>query len=135
MVNTAYLRLLPYELPPPIVAGTRIKLPGPRYDLGLVKQAASPAGMRLLTKNCSEDVLRLGWTVDEVYELLQAATAGDYKDSEWCETSARMHVDCDAYALHFNTIALTRDPRGKNMYLKFGYRPANVLLLIISCHD
>ena len=137
MVNNDPLRRLPYKLPPnPIPADRRsLKLPGPRYQLDLVKTKATPDNIRLLTSKCDYDVRHeLKWTVADAAELILALEDTDYHDSEWCESGARMLVDCDSYSLRFDIIQLVRSSNGVDIYVKFGFRPTHPLLLLLSCH-
>ena len=110
MVNNGsdFLRLVPHSLAPNPLPLFR-KLPGPRYDLQKIQQHIGDVDdIRLITQKCNDDVLDLSWTLQNVLELLHAATSGDFRDSEWCATGNGYSVDCDSYALNFDDVSGTR---------------------------
>lgn len=135
MVNNDFLRRVPYENPPTGQQGGRIKVPGPRYWLDQVQSFITPENCRVQTQNCNDDLLLLNWTVADVVDFVQQLTAQCYVDSEWCLTSNRMWVDCDAYRLKFDPVAMEPSPTGPRMYVKFGFRPNIAYLVVISCKD
>lgn len=136
MVNndSHFLRLIPFS-PSPNPFPTIRKLPGPRYDLQKIQERILvPDEIRLFTPDCANDVQDLGWTIENVLELLHAATTDNYRDSEWCATGKGFAVDCDAYALNFDSASATQLSRAPEMFLKFGFRPNFLILIVISCH-
>ena len=134
-MNTPPLRLVPYQPPPNPLTEQDRKLNGPRYDLSVAKQWADQSRIFLVTEDCRRDVAALRWTYPEVAELLNALTPDHYWGSEWCATGKGMVIDCDAYALKFDTHLLELSQNGIDLYVKFGFRfPAANYILIISCH-
>lgn len=136
MVNndSNFLRLQPFAPAPDPLPIVR-KLPGPRYDLQKLQQNIRvPENIRLMTQDCINDVQDLGWTFENVLDLLQATTAKNYRDSEWCATGKGLHIDCDSYALNFDDASGAQVAEAPEIYFKFGFRPTYLLLLVISCH-
>lgn len=133
MVNNGFLRRVPYEDPPASTGDDRIKIPGPRYLLSDVQSFIDPTNCRIQTRNCQDDLFILNWTVESVVDFIQHLTDQCYVDSEWCRTSNRMWVDCDAYRLRFDPIAMEPSVNGPRVYVKFGLRPNIAYALIISC--
>jgi hypothetical protein len=137
MVIVPKPRLIQYAPPPPQFPNDPArKLAGPRYDLAKVKEWGIPSRMSLITRDCQNDVLfKLRWTLVEVAEAVQSLAPKHYRDSEWCDTGVGLMIDCDSYALRFDTLKLEESAGGLPLYLKFGFRfPANNYLLMVSCH-
>jgi hypothetical protein len=137
MVNndSAYLRLMAFEPAPNPLPHDR-KLVGPRYDLLLVQQSVGSSDrIKLITQDCISDLQNLGWTNENVLELLHATTVNNYRDSQWCATGRGYSVDCDSYVLNFDAASGTQNSNAPEIYFKFGFRPNFTFLLVISCHD
>lgn len=138
MVDT--LRCLPWTDPPaelPEGEGARRK-PGPIYDLAAVQRIVDGDHIYLATENCSQDVEKLEWDVDDVAQLIADLLPGDYRNSEWCRSS-RGHVsDADVYRLDYDTAAMCRGVpwKHKRLYLKFGARhnDPRLTIWVFSCH-
>ena len=108
---------------------------GPLYDLGHLKSHVDAAFVRLMTSKCITHVAKLGWTVNDVVQLIGDLYPSDYHCSEWCEASARFFVDCDVYTLHYNVKTIERDLSSPEFYVKFGARQNSRYVVIISCHE
>ncbi|MFZ3322727.1 MAG: hypothetical protein WA190_10170 [Usitatibacter sp.] len=92
-----------------------------------------PVKIHLATDKCQRDVPGLGWTTDEVSDLISALANGHYKDSEWCAAGNGLVIDCDAYVVTIDPI--TGKPVPSGLYIKFGFRfPANNYVIVVSCH-
>ncbi|SRR6266567_7619141 len=136
MVNNLALRLLAYTpRPDPIPAGDAWrKLNGPLYDLSEVKQLAVPGNIVAINDDCELDIALLKWEIDDTARLIECLDAGHYDNSLWCNTSVNMWVDCDAYAIRFDTKGFVESLTGTNLYVKFGFRPNLTVVLLLSCH-
>jgi hypothetical protein len=138
MVNNdpTLLRLHAFQPAPQPLPENR-KIPGPRYQLELVKtQIEDPNEILVVTRDCPADLRDLRWANPEVFELLQSTVPGDYRDSEWCATGRNYAIDCDSYLLFAERRTGRRvdSDSGIPVFLKFGFRQNSGLILVISCH-
>jgi hypothetical protein len=135
----AFVRLINHG-PPPSPMGASRKVAGPIYELASVQNHLLQGQIKLITRDCLRDVLSLGWTSDNVVTLIQTLSSRHYRDSEWCMTSApgsgwASWIDCDAYVIQYDVASEVENSLGKKMFVKFGARPSNELLLVVSCHE
>jgi hypothetical protein len=136
MVNYGKLRRIPFEPLGKKLARNNRKLPGPRYDLQQVQELADVAKI-YLTADCQRDLtFELQWTTTQVTNLLHDLAPHHYHDSEWCPTgSGNIVVDCDSYTIVYDTRACCPNPKGIELYVKFGLRyPTYQYLFFVSCH-
>ncbi len=116
------------------------KVGGPIYDLASVQNHLMQGPIQLITGDCFRSVLSLGWTSDNVVTLIQTLAPVHYRDSEWCMTSGpgsrwASWIDCDAYVIRYDVANEVESSLGKKMFVKFGARPSNDLVLVVSCHE
>jgi hypothetical protein len=119
------------------VPGNRVKIgTGPLYDLARVKALATQADrVKLLTEKCRQDVHNLGWDEDDVAQLLSILTAGDYKDSEWCDNGKGAWAACDTYTIRLRDwVETAHKELTMNYFLKFAIGKTGTLVLMLSCH-
>lgn len=104
------------------------------YDLGAVQQSMSVADMLLVTHDCKHDVtVRLQSEIEDVWNAIQALTGAQYLNSQWCRTSGKSWVPCDAYRV-LTWPAEVSGAVMNDVYVKFGMSKAGKCLLIVSCH-
>lgn len=119
------------------VPGNRVKIgAGPLYDLARVQALAARADrVKLLTTKCRQDVQNLGWDEEDVSQLLLSLTAGDYKDSEWCDNGNGAWAACDAYTIKRREwVETARKELTMDYFLKFAISKTGTLVLMLSCH-
>lgn len=110
---------------------------GPLYPLSEVQDNVREYGrIFLVTRDCRRDVEnRLGWSTDDVGQLVLELSDRDYRNSEWCKSSISKWLPCDAYTIrrseHINASGISVNCE---YYLKFAIGPDGTALLFVSCH-
>lgn len=102
----------------PIYELQQVKVLVVRYGLYIVNDAANAA----MQGNGADALPPPVWKSDDVVRLISALEESDYVNSQWCATSARMKIDCDAYAAHYSR-ERGRWLLAEKIYVKFGYSP------------
>lgn len=106
----------------------------PLYNLTALQTAFSSQDVLLVTKDCRKDVEEvLQSDADDVWRAVQGLKAGNYVNSQWCSTSGRSWVPCDAYVVEIWPVKVDGDTI-RDLYLKFGMSKTGKCLLVISCH-
>lgn len=90
----------------------------------------------LATKKCENDLLKEGWSVTDVLQMLVVVDgAQDYYKSEWCEVLGGRFVPCDVYRTPYDTERKRRHPKGLPVYIKFSIELDGTLTIaLVSCH-
>ncbi len=133
MVNNEMPDLIPLSGDDPSDRERRIG-GGPLYSLSKVQKIAR-VDTFLVTGRCRADVQKLGWSVDDIVDLVNDLTKKNYKNSEWCRVSNGAWLACDAYVIvkdvyyaHlYKTIPC-------EYYVKFAIGPTGKAILVVSCH-
>lgn len=127
-----------YSSTPPKQSGRmKIDVDVPLYDLARVQAlAAHEDQIFLWTAKCRKDVLNLfDSDLAQVAELIQALTAADYIDSEWCENGRGALAACDAYRIcRQETMPATGRSMTVSYFVKFAIGKTGRLVLMVSCH-
>jgi len=135
MVNT--LTITPPEGNNPSDKEREIQCNEALYVLSNIKELAEKKAISLVTKKCSEYLIKIEWSIGDVSELINELTKKCYFKSEWCRTSDNgIWISCDVYKV-------TRDEYNQYMhkditydyYLKFSIGVNGNMLLIVSCHQ
>ncbi|WP_310630806.1 hypothetical protein [Paraburkholderia sp.] len=104
------------------------------YDLAAVKASFQLDDVLLVTKDCKHDVtVRLQSEIADVWAAIQGLTDKQYRNSQWCRTSGKSWVPCDAYRVITWPVEVDGAPMS-DVYVKFGMSKAGKCLLIVSCH-
>jgi hypothetical protein len=105
-------------------------VPGCIYELKVVQQLITVHGLEIVNDAASEAMLGAGnrplpspvWRQRDVVALICALQADDYINSQWCLTSSKARIDCDAYAIEFSRMR-GRWAGAEKIYVKFGFNP------------
>lgn len=118
---------------------------GPIYDLAIVQRMIGE-GAPLYVVNDEAQLNLKGegvrpmrrpvWGSADVRGFILSLDPTDYVNSQWCLTSAKAAIDCDAYAMTYNRTNRTRSSVGTKVYVKFGYSTNTdpSAMLICSIH-
>ena len=133
MVNNNITNLVPPSGDNPSDRERRIG-GGPLHSLSKVQKIAK-INTFLVTDRCNADVRKLGWSVDDVVDLVNDLTKNNYKNSEWCRISNGAWLACDAYVIIKDEYyAHLRKTIPCEYYVKFGIGPTGKAILLVSCH-
>lgn len=134
----------PGPKPQQITEATKL-VAGPIYDLAAVQQLIR-TGAPFFVVN-EEARLNLGsqgerpmrkpvWVESDIRGFILALSPSCYVNSQWCITSAKATLDCDAYAMTYNRTTQSESTIGTKIYIKFGYNPNTSpdSMLICSVH-
>lgn len=108
---------------------------GPLYPLAEVQEIADSANtINLVTKKCRNDVENLGWSTDNVGELIKELRDAHYRNSEWCLSGTHWFA-CDAYVIRRKEFfELTHTYYDCEYYVKLSISVNGLVLLAVSCH-
>jgi hypothetical protein len=112
------------------------KIPGPLYSLTAV-QAGLENGSRLFIcpGRPDDDVQKLGWNDEDAKALILALKTKHYRDSEWCKTSNKQWLPCDAYSIRYDDVSQNEDAGYAEYFVKFGFGTTNDhICVVVSCH-
>jgi hypothetical protein len=114
----------------------RVILAGPLFVLAQVQDISrQDHSISFVTKQCSIDVDRLGWSVVEVGKLLRTLGPQNYHQSEWCRMDGGRWLPCDAYVIQrMEYNEYSHRELLAEYYVKFSIGPNGAALLIVSCH-
>ena len=110
---------------------------GPRYSLIEFQSrlVANTVSLIVVCRDADDDLIELDWDLTDVRALISALTSHAYRNSQWCITSLRFWVACDAYVLNFNLDSVCEDLNCPTYYLKFGFLPGvDHTSAIVSIH-
>jgi hypothetical protein len=129
---------------PPKVLTERTKCGGPAYDLIVIQALikADALDLQPSTRECQQQILNFGWSVDHVAQCVAALLHDDYRDSEHCSLSTakankQINVTCDAYILPGYRVPCPKPKSMTQLYLKFGFNEQHqtLTLRLVSCHE
>lgn len=114
--------------PAEIDDSNRMIVSGPIYELQQVKVLVVKHGLHIVNNAANAAMRGEGldglpppvWRSEDVVRLISLLEDSDYENSQWCATSARAKIDCDAYAIHFSR-ERGRWRFAEKIYVKFGY--------------
>jgi len=136
MVSIA-TRLLPRLIPPNPLNSSNRKIRGPIYDLGAVKAAIQQHGVKVVNDNAHEDMVHKfdpPMDEEELAAFVNSLTFAHFHASEWCKTSGKMLIDCDAYAMMWNRVNRCEWRYGEEIYVKFGFKEHHPFCIIVRVH-
>ena len=109
---------------------------GPLYDLARIKTMTEDGvGLQLWTRGCVKDVQALGWSHDDVIQLIRSLRNDEYIDSEWCENGKGAWAACDAYAAYqLEHIEATNKSVRIKYFVKLAINKLGTMVMTISCH-
>ena len=119
------------------VEGADRRIAGPIYNLPEFQSRVGAGIVKLFfaTSDSDDDLIELDWDLTNVRGLISALNMRAYRNSQWCETTARKWIPCDAYLLNFNEETNLRDSNCPTYYLKFGFLPnIDGTAAIVSVH-
>lgn len=123
-------------MPNPLTDSNR-KITGPIYHLNIVKAAVQQHGVRVINDSAQTDMVHeFTPPMDEaeLAEFIRALTSNHYHASEWCQTSVRMLIDCDAYAMKWDRINRREWKYADEIYVKFGFKEFHPFCIIVRIH-
>ena len=120
----------------PIEGDGKKILGGPLYDLARIKAITQGGkGLLLWTRDCVRDVQELGWSHDDVIQLIQGLRHDEYIDSEWCSNGRDAWAACDAYATHrVERIESINKSIRIEYFVKLAINKLGTMVMTISCH-
>jgi hypothetical protein len=128
---------------PEVLDDNNRSVPGCIYDLKVVQQLVTEHGLEIVNDAASEAMLGAGrrplpspvWRHRDAVALICALQDDDYINSQWCLTSSKARIDCDAYATEFSRVR-GRWAGAEKIYVKFGFSPftGSSTALICSLH-
>jgi len=136
MVNNA-IRLLPRLVAPNPLATSNRKISGPIYRLDIVKAAVQQHGVKVINDSANLDMVHEFTPPMDEIELaafICALTKAHFHASEWCQTSVRMLIDCDAYAMKWDRINRREWQYADEIYVKFGFKEFRPFCIIVRIH-
>lgn len=91
----------------------------------------------LANQDVLKDLLREGWTDQDVRYMLSGLAPKDYRKSEWARVfRGSRWVACDVYHTCYDALHRRRHPKGIAVYLKFSVdNGGRVTILVASCHS
>ncbi len=109
---------------------------GPLYELSRVQSLSSTGdGVVLWTRKCNQDVMALGWNVDDVADLIRDLKTANFRDSEWCENGKNYWAACDSYSIvRSEWVPHANRYYSYEYFLKFAISVAGSVVLTVSCH-
>lgn len=131
------IRVLPRLILPNPLDDNNRKINGPIYCLNLVKVAVQQHGVRVINDSAQADMVHAFIPVMDEVELaafINALTNRHFHASEWCQTSVRMLIDCDAYAMKWDRINRREWKYGEEIYIKFGFKEHHPFCIIVRIH-
>lgn len=130
-------------IPPALIDDSNRIITGPIYELQQVKVLVVKHGLYIVNDAANAAMRGEGtdglpppvWTAGDVVRLISSLESTDYVNSQWCATSARMKIDCDAYAVHYSR-ERGRWQLAEKVYVKFGYsqNTGSSMALVCSVH-
>lgn len=131
------VRLLPRLIAPAPLDQNNRKITGPIYCLDLVKAAVQQHGIRVVNDSAQMSMVHdftppMGEV--ELVAFITALMKNHFHASEWCNTSVRMLIDCDAYAMKWDRSNLREWRYGAEIYVKFGFKEHHPVCIIVSAH-
>ena len=120
----------------PIEGDGKKILGGPLYDLARIKAITQGGkGLLLWTRDCVRDVQELGWSHDDVIQLIQGLRLDEYIDSELCSNGRDAWAACDAYATHrLERIESINKSMRIEYFVKLAINKLGTMVMTISCH-
>lgn len=120
----------------------------PIYNLEEVKKLlrADPNKIVLATEEAEDYAEKADLYLVDIAFIFSLLTPRDYIDSAWCYSSARMVIDCDAYAIRLEYNRKEKDLAEKHIrtrnindgieyYIKFGSpNTKTIVISIVSLH-
>lgn len=105
------------------------------YDLKKLQSVPLTGETALLTtRDCKHDVaIKLESDLEIVLDALKLLTEDNYVNSQWCRTTGKSWIPCDAYLVPKWPVKVKGSDQ-YNVYIKFGMSKAGKCLLIVSCH-
>ena len=136
MVNNA-IRLLPKLIAPNPLTDTNRKIAGPIYDLALVQAAVAQHGVYVINDSAQHHMVH-SFTPEldeeELAAFILALTPVHFHASEWCQTSVKMKIDCDAYAMKWDRMNRLEWKYADEIYVKFGFKERHPVCIIVRVH-
>lgn len=72
-------------------------------------------------------------TDDELTQLIYALDQEEhYVESERCDTTEKITLDCDAYTIYWNRYYKREDRNAAKVYIKFGFSQSDPTLMVVS---
>lgn len=131
------VRLLPNLIPPNPLGNNNRKINGPIYRLDLVKLAVRQHGVRVINDSAQaamEHQFAPPMDESELEDFIDCLTTNHFHDSEWCQTSVRMLIDCDAYAMKWDRNNRREWKYADEIYVKFGFKEHHPFCIIVRVH-
>jgi len=136
MVSIA-IRLLPRLIAPNPLDNNNRKIGGPIYELGAVKAAIQQHGVKVVNDNAQSDMVHEfdpPMDEEELAAFINSLMNIHFHASEWCKTSGKMIIDCDAYAMKWNRVNRCEWKYGEEVYVKFGFKEHHPFCIIVRVH-